>query len=155
MLYKSQSNPGAFEMPILSMTLAALAAAAAPQRPLREQSPVPRDILATAGAGNTDEAMDEAIAAASAHPLGTAANPIRVGGPEGARAYLGTLRCADGKSPRIGAAREGGVGAFGSILQLYPLDCGAATPGRVELSVDLYQEERAETRAPAGFQVQR
>jgi hypothetical protein len=125
-------------MPILSMTLAALAAAAAvPQRPLREQSPVPRDMLSAVGAGNTDAEMEQAIAAANAHPLGTAANPIRVGGPEGAQAYLATLRCADGKSPRIGAARQGGVGAFGSVLQLYPLDCGSAAPGRIELNVDL------------------
>ncbi len=142
-------------MPMLSMTLAALAAAAAPQRPLREQSPVPRDILAPAGSGNSDEEIERAIAAANAHPLGTAANPIRVGGPEGARAYLATLRCADGRSPTIGTVREGGVGAFGSILQLYPLDCGAAAPGRVELNVDHYQEEHPESRAPAGFRVQR
>lgn len=141
-------------MPMLSMTLAALAAAAAPQRPLREQSPVPRDILAAAGAGNTDEEIARTIAAANAHPLGTAANPIRVGGPEGARAYLATLRCADGRSPKIGAIREGGVGAFGSVLQLYPLDCGAAAPGRIELNVDHYLEEHAETRPPAGFRVQ-
>ena len=142
-------------MPILSMTLAALAAAAAaPQRPLREQSPVPKDILAAAGSGNSDEEIERAIAAANAHPLGTAANPIRVGGPEGARAYLATLRCADGKSPRIGAAREGGVGAFGSVLQLYPIDCGGAAPGRLELNVDHYQEEHSESRAPAGFSVQ-
>jgi hypothetical protein len=141
-------------MPILSMTLAALAAAAAPQRPLREQSPVPKDILAAASSGNSDEEIERAIAAANAHPLGTAANPIRVGGPEGARAYLATLRCADGKSPRIGAAREGGVGAFGSVLQLYPIDCGGAAPGRLELNVDHYQEEHSESRAPAGFSVQ-
>lgn len=141
-------------MPILSMTLAALAAAAAPQRPLREQSPVPRDILAAAGSGNSDEEIARAIAAADAHPLGTEANPIRVGGPEGARAYLATLRCADGRAPKVGSAREGGVGAFGSVLLLYPLDCGAAAPGRVDLNVDHYQEEHPERRAPAGFRVQ-
>ena len=140
-------------MPILSMTLALAVAAA--QRPPREQSPVPRDILATAGAGNSDEEIERTIAAANAHPLGTAANPIRVGGPEGARAYFATLRCADGKSPRVGTPRQGGVGAFGSVLQLYTLNCAPAAPGEVELNVDLYQEEHSETRAPAGFQVQR
>ncbi len=142
-------------MPMLSLSLAALAAAAAPQQSPREQSPVPRDMLAAVGAGNTDEAIEQAIAAASAHPLGTPANPIRVGGPEGAQTYFAALRCGDGKSPRIGAPREGGVGAFGSVLQLYALDCGSAAPGRVELNVDLYQEEHKETRAPAGFQVTR
>ncbi len=141
-------------MPISSLMLIALAAAA-PQQSPREQSPVPRDVVAPAGAGNTDEEIAAQIAAASAHPLGTAQNPIRVGGPEGAQAYFATLRCANGKTPTVGRAREGGVGAFGALLQLYPLDCGTASPGRVELSVDLYQEEHAETRAPAGFQVQR
>lgn len=142
-------------MPILSISLAALLAAAPPQRPLREQSPVPRDILSGVGSGNSDEAIAEAIAAANAYPLGTPANPIRAGGPEGARAYLAGLRCADGKSPRIGLPREGGVGAFGSVLQLYALDCGAAAPGKVSLNVDIYQEEHPETRAPAGFQLAR
>ena len=141
-------------MPIFSMTLAALAAAAAPQRPPREQSPVPRDILAGAGAGNTDEELERAIAAADSHPLGTAANPIRAAGPEGARAYFGTLRCADGRAPKIGTTRDAGIGAFGSVLQLYPLDCGGAAPGRAELHVDLYHEEHPESRAPAGFRVQ-
>jgi hypothetical protein len=141
-------------MPFLSMTFAALLMAA-PQRPLREQSPVPRDILATAGAGNTDAAIAEAIAAAAAHPLGTPANPIRVGGPEGAQSYLAGLRCGDGKPPRIGLPRQGAVGAFGSLLQLYALDCGQAAPGRIDLNVDFYQEEHPETRAPAGFQMGR
>lgn len=142
-------------MPMLSLTLAVLAAAAAPQQPPREQSPVPRDMLAAVGAGNTDEEIEQAIAAASAHPLGTPANPIRVGGPEGAQAYLAALRCSNGQSPRIGAARQGGVGAFGSLLQLYPIDCGTAAPGRIELNVDLYQEEHKETRPPAGFTISR
>lgn len=142
-------------MPILSMTLAVLAAAAPPQQAPRRQSPVPRDMLASVGAGNTDEAIQQAIAAAGAHPLGTPSNPIRVGGPEGAQAYLAALRCGDGKSPRVGAPRQGSVGAFGSVLQLYPIDCGSAAPGRMELNVDLYQEEHKETRAPAGFQIRR
>ena len=141
-------------MPILSMTVA-LAAAALQQRPPRQESPVPREMIAPAGAGNTDEEIQQAIAAANAHPLGTPANPIRVGGPEGAHAYFASLRCSDGKSPRIGTARQSEVGAFGSLLQLYPIDCGNAAPGRVELNVDLYQEEHAETRPPAGFTIQR
>ncbi len=141
-------------MPLFSLTLIALVAAA-PQQAPREQSPVPRDVVAPPGAGNTDEEIAAQIAAASAHPLGTTQNPIRVGGPEGAQAYFATLRCADGKTPSIGRARQGGVGAFGAVLQLYPLDCGTAAPGRIELNVDLYHEEHPETRAPAGFQVPR
>jgi hypothetical protein len=134
------------------LVLASLAlAAAASAKPPREESPAPKDMLTAVGAGNSDEELARTIAAANAHPLGSAANPIRVGGPEGARAYLGALRCANGTAPKIGNAKDGGVGTYGSVLQLYPLDCGSSAPGRAELLVDLYHAENAETRAPAGF----
>lgn len=138
-------------MSILTVALAAFLLAPAPQQSPREESPVPRDVLANVGAGNTDEELQQSIAAASAHPLGTAANPIRVAGPEGAHAYLARLRCGNGSSPTIGIPKEGGVGTYGTILKLYQLDCGAAAPGKVDLLVDYYHEENAETRAPAGF----
>ena len=138
-------------MSILNVALAAFLLAPAPQQSPREESPVPRDVLANVGAGNTDEELEQSIAAAAAHPLGTAANPIRVAGPEGAHAYLARLRCGNGSSPTIGIPKEGGVGTYGTILKLYQLDCGAAAPGKVDLLVDYYHEEHAETRAPAGF----
>ncbi len=130
---------------------AALLAAPASAKPPREESPAPRDVLADVGRGNTDEALQQAIAEASAHPLGTAANPIRVAGPEGAQAYVARLQCSDGSAAKVGARREGGVGAYGSITFLYPLDCGSAAPGRRDLLLDIYHEENVETRAPAGF----
>ena len=134
------------------LVLAVLAiAGAASAKPPRLESPAPREMLAAVGAGNTDEELARTIAAAGAHPLGTSKNPIRVAGPQGARAYLGGLRCGDGTAPKVGTARDGGVGTYGSVLQLYPLDCGASAPGRTELLVDLYHEENVETRAPAGF----
>lgn len=138
-------------MPILPALLAAFLAATPQQQSPREQSPVPRDVLADVGAGNTDEELEQSIAAAAAHPLGTAANPIRVAGPEGAHAYLARLRCSNGSLPTIGVPKEGGVGTYGTVLKLYQLDCGAAAPGKVDLLVDFYHEEHAETRAPAGF----
>jgi hypothetical protein len=128
-------------------------AATASAKPPREQSPAPRDILAEVGAGNTDAELQRAIAAAAAHPLGSAENPIRVAGPEGTRAYLARLRCSDGSSPRIAPKAEGGVGAFGSIVDLYRLDCGAAAPGKFDLRIDIYHEENVESRAPAGFRL--
>jgi hypothetical protein len=130
---------------------AAFLAAPLSAKPPREESPAPRDVLADIGRGNTDEALRQAIAEAGAHPLGTLANPVRTAGPEGAQAYVGRLRCADGSSAKIGARRDGGVGAYGSIVHVYPVDCGAAAPGKVDLLVDIYHEENAETRAPAGF----
>ena len=138
------------------LALAALSmAAAANAKPPREESPAPRDILASVGSGNSDEELQRAIAAAAAHPLGSAENPVRTAGPEGTRAYLGRLRCADGSTPRVGTQREGGVGGYGSVLALYPLDCGAAAPGKVDLRVDIYHEENVETRPPAGFRLDR
>jgi hypothetical protein len=98
-----------------------------------------------------EEEMRQLAAAADAHPLGTMENPIRVGGPEGEHAYLGRLRCADGSQPRIGARREAGVGAFGSVVSAYALGCGTETR---QVVFDMYHEEHVETRAPAGFTLQ-
>ncbi|HEV2748449.1 MAG TPA: hypothetical protein VGW34_14280 [Allosphingosinicella sp.] len=131
---------------------AALIAAPLPaMKPPRERSPAPRDVLAQAGLGNSDEELARAAAAAAAHPLGTVGNPVRVGGPEGERSYLARLRCADGSAPRIGPKRPAGVAAFGSLADLYPLDCGAAPPGRLDLVMDMYHAEHVEQRAPDGF----
>jgi hypothetical protein len=95
-----------------------------------------------------EEEMRALVAAADAHPLGTPQNPVRVGGPEGEHAYLGRLRCADGTQPRLGARREAGVGAFGSVVAAYDLACGDQT---ARIVFDMYHEEHVETRAPAGF----
>ncbi|HEX2762428.1 MAG TPA: hypothetical protein VHM92_01095 [Allosphingosinicella sp.] len=101
-------------------------------------------------------AENEAIAAAAArHPLGSAENPVRVAGPAGARDYVSRLRCGDGSRPAQAPHAPGAVGAYGSITEIYPLDCGAAAPGRVALALDLYHEEDAETRAPSGFTLDR
>jgi hypothetical protein len=139
------------KLPFLIIALAALAVPAAAADKLGKRTAAPEQALAGIGEGTSDAALAQAIAAAAAFPLGTLQNPVRVGGPEGERAYVARLRCADGKEPRIGASRPGGVGAFGSVVDLVPLDCGGAAPGRVDLMVDLYFEEQAETRPPAGF----
>jgi hypothetical protein len=138
---------------LILLAAAAVIAAPAFAKPPREESPAPLELLASVGGGNTDAELEAAIAAAAAHPLGTAANPIRVAGPEGARSFLARLRCADGASARIGSQREGGVGAYGSVLRLYPIDCGSVAPGRVDLLLDIYHEEHVETRPPAGFRI--
>ena len=136
---------------LILLTAAGLIASPASAKPPREESPAPLDILTQLGGGNTDAELEQSIAAANAHPLGTAANPVRVAGPEGAQAYVARLRCADGSNAKVGASRDGGVGAYGSVVRLYPIDCGRAAPGRMDLLVDIYHEEHVETRAPAGF----
>jgi hypothetical protein len=137
----------------LLFMLPVLLAASAQAQPPRQQSPAPRDVLAAVGSGNTDAALAQAIAEAGAHPLGTIRNPVRVAGPDGERAYLARLRCSDGRAPAIGAKSAAGVGAYGSLVDAYALDCGAAAPGRISLVVDRYHEENPEARAPAGFRI--
>lgn len=128
---------------------AASCAAAAQAAPPRAESPVPRATVQSFGEGSSDEAMARAIAAANAFPLGTLQNPIRVGGPNGARRYIGQLRCADGSTPNVGREVPGSIGAFGTLTTTFPLTCRSGTP--VPLVFDLYQEEYSETRPAPGF----
>ncbi|HYD36099.1 MAG TPA: hypothetical protein VEA60_00705 [Allosphingosinicella sp.] len=129
---------------------ALLAVPAAAQKP-GDRTATPGQMLGDLGSPDPIAEAEAIAAAAAAHPLGTPANPVRVGGPEGARAYIARLRCADGSRPRVGARSSGAVGAYGTLTERYPLDCGGAQPGRVALAFDLYHEEHVETRAPAGF----
>jgi hypothetical protein len=111
----------------------------------------PQQVLAQMGEGSSDSEIERAVAAASAFPLGSLQNPVRVGGPQGQQAYLARLRCADGSQPSVGPGTGAGAGGFGSIVQRFPLDCGAAAPGKLDLMMDMYHEEHRENRAPAGL----
>jgi hypothetical protein len=124
-----------------------LAAPAAAQR-LGARTASPETMVAQMRQDSPEEEMRALVAAAEAHPLGTAENPVRVGGPEGERAYLARLRCEGGAAPAIGARREAGVGAFGSVVAAFDVVCGGAT---TRILFDMYHEEHVETRAPAGF----
>jgi hypothetical protein len=75
---------------------------------------------------------------------------VRVGGPAGERAYLARLRCSDGTAPRLGGRSDRGVGAFGSIVAAYRLNCAAAS---ADLVMDMYHDEHVEDRAPPGFTI--
>jgi hypothetical protein len=139
-------------LPILAALAASafLSSPAATQR-LGARTVSPQQMIAQMPATPPDEEIAALVAAADAHPLGSLENPIRVGGPEGERAYLQRLRCGDGAAPRVGGRSEGGVGAFGSIVGAYPVACGSIG---VRLMFDDYHEEHVETRAPAGFTLQ-
>ena len=135
------------------LAAALLAASPAFGQELGERSRAPEQILAELGLAPDQDDLAEAIAAADAHPLGTRENPVRVGGPPGERAYIARLRCADGRSPRVGQRGSAGTGAFGTIVDVYPLDCGEAAPGQVDLVMDMYHAEHEEDRAPPGFSI--
>lgn len=136
-------------LPVL-LAAALAAAPAAAQKPGDRTAP-PQQVLGEMAPEDPIAEAERIAAAAAAHPLGSPENPVRVGGPQGARAYLARLRCADGSRPQVGARSTGAVGAYGTLTELYALDCGAAAPGRVALAFDFYHEEHVETRAPAGF----
>jgi len=135
----------------LFMALAPISAPAAAPDDLGKRNAPPETLFSGIGEGTSDAAIEAAFAAASAFPLGTLQNPVRVGGPEGELAYVARLRCSDGKPPRLAPKRPGGIGAYGSVVEAFPLDCGAAAPGKVDLMMDMYFEEHAETRPPPGF----
>ncbi|HEY0013487.1 MAG TPA: hypothetical protein VGB79_11640 [Allosphingosinicella sp.] len=124
-----------------------------PSPPIGERTTTPQQLLGQAAAGDVMAEIEAQAAAAAAHPLGTAENPVRVGGPEGERGYLARLRCSNGRAPTVGERREAGVGAYGSVVASYAIDCGAAAPGRASIILDMYHEEHREARAPAGFTI--
>ena len=140
---------------LLALAAAALSAAPAAAPKIGARTSSPDQVLGSEAAADPMAEAEQIAAAAAAYPLGTEKNPVRVGGPEGARAYLSRLRCADGSSPRIGPRSSGGVGAYGTLTERYPLDCGTAAPGRVALSFDFYHEEHVETRPAPGFALAR
>jgi hypothetical protein len=130
-----------------------LAVPAVGQKPAQGESD-PQSLLEALGMAPDPAAVRRAVAAAQSHPLGSARNPVRVGGPAGERAYIARLRCADGTPPRVGQRGSAGIGVFGSIIDIYPLDCGDAAPGRVSLVMDMYHRAHQEDRAPPGFTIQ-
>lgn len=142
-----------FVLVFMALPLIAAAQGAPPAGKIGARNGAPETLFAGIGEGTSDAALEEAVAAAAAHPLGSLANPVRVGGPEGARAYIARLRCGDGSVIRVGPRGDGGIGAYGSLTERYSLDCGAVAPGRVDVVLDIYHEEHKENRAPAGFQI--
>lgn len=129
----------------LMLTLAAPAGA----QQLGERTATAEELAGSLGRGDDLEAHIAAQAqAASAHPLGSVENPVRVGGPAGERAYLARLRCAGGGAPEVGARAEAGIGPYGSVVAGYAVSCGAEAR---QIVFDMYHEEHVETRAPAGF----
>ncbi len=97
--------------------------------------------------------LDRAVAAAAQHPLGSKNNPVRAQMPEGERAYLARLRCANGRAPVVQGRSNVGIGVYGNILDAYSVDCGDAAPGRVQVHMDMYHPGHVETRAVPGFTI--
>jgi hypothetical protein len=99
------------------------------------------------------EELEKAIADAAKHPLGSENNPVRVNMPQGQRAYLSRLRCENGKKPKFERGGSVGGGPFGSIVDVYAVDCGKAAPGKVSVYLDMYHPQHREDAAVPGFTI--
>lgn len=86
--------------------------------------------------GSTGKALEQAIAKAAAHPLGSKDNPVRADMPDGERAYLARLRCPDGRAPAYERSGSTGVGPYGYILDVYAVTCAGKAPQSIFL--DMY-----------------
>ncbi len=103
------------------------------------------------GGGLKGKKLETAILKANEHPLGSDKNPVRVNMPYGQRAYLAKLKCSDGKTPAFQRGGSVGIGPFGSIVDVYDVDCGAAAPGNVAVFMDMYHANHEEKNAVPGF----
>ena len=138
-------------LPLLAA--AALLAAPAAAQKLGARTSTPDQVLGQEAALDPMAEAEQIAAAAAAHPLGSEQNPVRVGGPEGARAYIARLRCADGSKPAVGARSTGGVGAYGTFTERYPLDCAGAAPGRTTSPSISIIRSMSRRRPAAGFAI--
>ena len=119
--------------------------------PASAQQRTPRQTLEEMGLAPSQEQVRRAVERAAGEPLGSERTPVRVSSPAGQRAYMARLRCADGTPPAVGQRRNAGEGPFGTIIDVYPLDCGDSAPGQVQLAMDMYHDDHVETNAPVGF----
>ena len=98
-------------------------------------------------------ALDQAVAAAAAHPLGSRENPVRAAMPTGQRAYLRRLRCSNGEAPAFSRSGNYGIGVFGNIIDGYEVDCRAAAPRSRIIFMDMYHRGYSEDRPVSGFTI--
>lgn len=96
--------------------------------------------------------LEARIRKASAYPLGSRDNPVRVDMPAGQQAYLNRLRCSDGQRPTYGRAGNFGAGVYGSIIDGYRVVCpDGGQPAEGMIYMDMYHPAHDEVAAPPGF----
>lgn len=103
--------------------------------------------------GLTGSKLEKAIKEAESSPLGSDKNPVRVNMPAGQQRYLSRLRCGNGQPPEFERGGSTGVGPFGSIVDVYEVDCGKAAPGKVAVYLDMYHAKHKEDRPVPGFTI--
>ncbi|HSX56574.1 MAG TPA: hypothetical protein VLG14_14810 [Sphingomonas sp.] len=134
----------------LRLTIAALALSA-PGLAAAQDGAAMRRMMKELGADTlSGKKLDRAIAKAKEHPFGGDKNPVRANGPQGQRAYLRRLRCADNTAPQFERAGSTGIGPYGTILDLYSVQCGDAPAAKVYM--DMYHEHIEAAPVP-GFAI--
>jgi hypothetical protein len=146
---------------LLCLIAASAALSALPIQALARQAPAGgdaatselEDMLDLTGGGRLKGArLEAAIAKASAYPLGSRENPVRVSMPQGQHAYLRRLRCSNDKAPTFERVGNFGPGVFGSIIDGYQVTCtGDGPPAETMIYMDMYHPDHDETAAPPGF----
>ena len=89
---------------------------------------------------------------ASGFDLGSEQNPVRVDKPEGQRAYLERLNCADGSTPEYSRVGSFDIGPYGTVLDGYQLTCSGVDLDGV-VYMDMYHPGHIEAEAIPGFTI--
>lgn len=118
---------------------------------LAEKPNEARDMMRELGYGGMKgKKLEKAIKKAAAYPLGSEKNPVRENMPEGEKAYLSRLRCADGNAPAFNRAGSVGDSPYGYIMDLYNVTCPGAAA--VEVYMDMYHDGGEQQPVP-GFTI--
>lgn len=86
-------------------------------------------------------------------PLGSAQNPVRAYMPPGQRAHLSRLRCANGQRPSFERMSSAGDSPYGSIMDVYRVECVASSPASSDIYIDMYHAGHVEAAAVPGFSI--
>ena len=97
--------------------------------------------------------LKQTIENAAQYPLGSAENPVRAHFPQGQRAYLNRLRCANGAPPEYSRGGSVGDSPYRNIMDVYGVDCGESAPGNVPIYMDMYHKGYIENDAVPGFAI--
>ena len=99
------------------------------------------------------DALAALVAEAQAHPLGSQENPVRAEMPQGQRAYLSRLRCADTSRPEFVRVGNFGMGVYGRIIDGYRVACFRSEPVESMIFMDMYHPGHQEAEAVPGFSI--
>ena len=128
----------------------AIGHAALAQQPARQPANSIYELMGMKPPGLRGAELDAAVRKASAFPLGSQQNPVRVQGVAGEKNYLAKLRCSDGRSPTVGGRSIGMPSPFGGITDIFSVKCETGQPSVAAIAMDMYHEH-VEARPVPGF----